>query len=265
MDIPPERPSHASTLSDWLTRNSVDLKAEFPREPDPARLTTTAYVSGNVGYKVFRLPNPVLRTEGVAMRFYIPQATMARRHFNEVCRIIETDRVGLAMLFKNMGGDVVPHPAQLSYRGIKAEFCKLQDGPPPNDADYAEIDWTIRRYSYEWALKQFQAQVFGPCRIQRCMAGMAAMGHSHVWSAAEQLDINPADLGVMTVIGANWLSDDYALMNPDNWDTRLISRAAREARALLWLAAYEQFWAGQPHWTLDQIAEYNKRVRTTPE
>lgn len=253
--------------SSWLSEKSVDLLTEHPasgRRPDlrsedmaADALTTTAYVRGGVGYKLLRRRLPGIRDFPTAWKFTVRKDVMMRDQLHNAVRLLETDRHGISDIF---GGVPTVHAQRAMFGDLNASPCEEHIGPPPRDAEYAEIDWCIRRFEPDWPNAQLDAVVFGPLRVRRCVEGMFAMGHRDVEDCAEILGVPINTLHAWIRCGAPLVPDQFASCTYENFPTGIDTATARRVRPLLDLARFEEAGPIPSWWTAEAGAMYLRRV-----
>lgn len=254
----------------WLSENHVDLLTEHPRHAafnpsilrnglDPVKTRVTAYVKDGVGYKLLRPRAVGIRAHPNAWKFGVYKSTMERDKFQRVLQIVESDRIGLASLFR--GSEPMIGSDKRAF-GAPSEPCEEHIGPPPDGCDYIEIDWALRRSSVEWCRAQHEAIVFGPQRMIRCLEG-AMKSHEDLYTLADAIRLDdPRDILGWMIAGPPFIEDRYAAMKPEAWDTRYASRAAREARAILELSLFEAHWVPYTYWKPGEASAYIKSVKS---
>ena len=226
--------------------------------PCPVKTRVTGYVAGNVGYKLLLPANRNARAN--AWKFGVYKGVMEREVFHRTVQIIESDRIGLYGLFR---GDMPKLGTESLHFWGPAEPCEEWQGPPPDECDYFEIDWSLRRSSLEWCLAQYEAVAFGPQRVKRCVMG-ALKSHADIFELGDTLQVSPDNLTNWLMAGTPFIEDRYANQNPEAWDARHTSRNALTARAVLQLAQYESHWTPHRYWTPDEASAYLKIIGAPP-
>ena len=241
----------------WLSEKDIDFQTEYPGasrdlragEIDPERIRCTAYAANGVGYKLLRRSVPNLGQKAVAWRFPVPTHTTVRDIFHRASCILEASPLGLEKLFRGYIPEIRPDAILFHFGPV--ERCDELHGPPPEDADYFEIDWRLRRSSKRWCDHQSEAYVFGPERVRHLVRGMRAAGHEFATDVCETLEIKHSTLRDWLDRGTEYVRDEFVMLDRHR---RALprSRYADTVRPILMLAGYEKFSPKAGYWGVDE-------------
>lgn len=244
----------------WLSEKDINFLTEYPGarrdllagEIDPERIRCTAYAANGVGYKLFKRSVPDLGQKAVAWRFPVPTHTTTRDIFHRASCILEASPLGLEKLFRGYTPEIKSDEFMFQFGPV--ERCDELHGPPPEDADYFEIDWRLRRSSKRWHDGQGEAYVFGPERVRHLVRGMRAAGHHFATDVCEVLEIKHATLRDWLDCGTEYVRDEYVMMDRHR---RALPRTryADRVKPILTLAGYEKFSPPAGYWTVNDAIE----------
>lgn len=241
----------------WIAANNIEFSQEYrgasrellAGEIEPEKIRCTAYVANGEGYKLFRRSIPQLGQAAIAWRFPVPTHTTVRDIFHRASCILEASPVGLEKLFGGYTPEIKSD--NLMFKFGPVERCEELHGPPPDAADYFEVDWRLRRSKASWVDAQREAYIFGPERVRRLVRGMQACGHHFAPDVCEALEIRHSVLREWLDCGTEFVTDEFAMMDRHR---RALPRTryADRVRPILTLAGYEKFSPPAGYWTVDE-------------
>lgn len=228
----------------WLAQSSID-----PSVVGLDELVVTAFVHGDVAYKLVK--------PGVAWKFYAPFRVMDRAALAMLVRVLESDREGLVELLPYQHPALRTPPVELLFMDLHAEKSDVWVGPPPEDADFVQLNWGVNRFNFDWASVQVATQVFGPLRVRRCVQGAKVALHADEYEFADTIGISHRVMLKMMKSGADPVADRHMLGL--GMDSK--SAGARYARSINDMAGYEQFCPAPENWSVAEAGAWSAMLR----